>query len=212
MSTESSEPSQHSPPKDPHTPILRAHVYDGIQEFDQKLPNWWLFTLWTACIFFLFYWMAYYQFGFAKSDEQRLDPVIAELREKRTAQVLAMLDDPNKLWEMSRDPAFVSEGEQIYNNACVVCHGPNLGGTTEAAQYIGRSLVDSEWTYGGESTEIYQMIYNGTPNPADAMKTGAMIMPPQGTLLGAEKTAKVTAFVLSKHSRPEDSAIPTEQP
>ena len=42
--------------------ILREHEYDGIQEYDQKLPNWWLYTLFGAILFFLVDWGIYYNF------------------------------------------------------------------------------------------------------------------------------------------------------
>ena len=32
-----------TPPEDP----IRPHVFDGIAEYDKRLPNWWLAILWV---------------------------------------------------------------------------------------------------------------------------------------------------------------------
>ena len=34
--------------------VLRPHEYDGIQEYDQKLPNWWLVIFYGSIALFVF--------------------------------------------------------------------------------------------------------------------------------------------------------------
>lgn len=193
-------------------PVLRKHVYDGIQEYDQKLPNWWLFTLHITIVFFIGYWFAYFQFKIFKNDAERLDPIVEEIQQKRMGEMLAMLDNEN-LWKMSRDAAVVNEGQKVYMATCFPCHGPNLGGKIEAPIYIGLSLLDDEWKYGGSPKAIYQMVYDGTPNPVEVMAKGEIVMPPQGAVLGPEKIAKVAAFVLSHHdTMPKGERPAAEEP
>lgn len=183
-------------------PVLRQHVYDGIEEYDQKLPNWWLFTLWITVVFFVIYWIGFYGFDLLKTDQERLDPKIAALRTKEREAMLAMLDDDN-LWKMSRQKgptSAVVAGKEIYNQNCLACHGPNLGGSSEGLQYIGLDLTDNDWKYGGKPSYVYQTVFNGSPDVSKGMVAW-------GPLLGAEKSAQVTAFVLSKHS-----TMPTQEP
>ena len=48
------------------------HVYDDIEEADNKLPNWWLFTFYVAIAIFAAYWVIYYHAGLTSTDHQRI--------------------------------------------------------------------------------------------------------------------------------------------
>ena len=39
---------------------VMAHEYDGIQEFDNRLPNWWMWIMWGSMIFALGYWLVFH--------------------------------------------------------------------------------------------------------------------------------------------------------
>ena len=39
------------PPRKPGEEPVRAHVFDGIAEYDRRLPNWWLITLYATIAF-----------------------------------------------------------------------------------------------------------------------------------------------------------------
>ena len=101
----------------PEGVTLRDHVYDGIQEYDQKLPNWWLATFYGAIIFFVGYWFSFYQLDLYETDQERIDGQIESIMEakaKRLESELSELDNA-KFWEMSRDAQVVAAGKITYD-------------------------------------------------------------------------------------------------
>ncbi len=183
--------------------VIRKHEYDGIQEFDQKLPNWWLFTLFAAIIFFLIYWFVYYQTGLMKTDQQNTSDGVAAVFEKKKAllmETLETLDDNTLVHKWSTDPAIVAEGASLYATACIACHGPKL----DAPQKLGLSLVDHEWKYGGSPMEIFKLINEGTPPESKGMAPSGGRMIPWGTSYTPDQIAKLVAYLISK--APEDFA------
>jgi cytochrome c oxidase cbb3-type subunit 3 len=183
---------------DENEPFLREHEFDGIVEYDQKLPNWWLFTLYGSIVFFVGFWIVFFQAQLAPTHEERLDYQLAQIQESRTARMLEALNDDN-LWAMSKDSAIVAEGKGLFNANCASCHAPDLGGKNSGPQYIGLPLNDDEWAYGGGlPTGVYKTVHDGPPNPDPARG----IMPPWGAVLGPEKVAKVVAYVMSHHTPP----------
>jgi len=174
-------------------PVLREHVFDGIQEYDQKLPNWWLFTFYIAIVFFVGYWVVYYSTNVIKSPAEAINAKMSAIEASKKKELEAMLDqlDDKVLVEWSKNSTITNEGESIYKQFCIACHAPDLNGGV-----IGRSLIDDQWEHGGTPMEIFSLVLNGSP--ADAKGFNGQKMQPWKDLLGPEKTAKAVAFVISK--------------
>lgn len=173
-------------PSHPHDDPVRHHTYDGIQEFDKKLPNWWLWTFYGAIIFSVGYWFLLHRAGGTLSPEQRLEKNLAALTAKAAAKSTGPLTN-EQLWAMSRDSATVSAGQQTFNTTCASCHGVNLKGG------IGANLVDNTWLHGGNPVDIVQTITKGVQ---------AKGMPTWGPILGTKRINDATAYILSHHQPP----------
>lgn len=154
-----------------------ADEADGIEEYDNALPDWWLGLFWFTII-----WAAAYALHYHVIADRSL--------EGRLAAELAAAE---QRWPASAAPAefvvtaeLAAAGQALYQGNCIACHGPDLEGG------IGPSLKDEEWIHGGEPAQVLKTVTEGV---------AAKGMPAWGSILGPEKTRQVTAYVLSRSAQ-----------
>ncbi|MEO6786507.1 MAG: cbb3-type cytochrome c oxidase N-terminal domain-containing protein, partial [Chthoniobacteraceae bacterium] len=129
------------PTDTPLDDTLRPHVFDGIQEYDKRLPRWWLLTLYGSIAFAVIYWGYYHAYSIGTPPTQALEKEMAE-NAARAAEKSGVIDD-DLLYKMSHDPKILTAGKLTFDTFCAVCHKPDLTGL------IGPNLVDHEWIHGG---------------------------------------------------------------
>jgi cytochrome c oxidase cbb3-type subunit 3 len=188
------------PPPDDSGIKLREHVYDGIQEYDQRLPNWWLYTLYGAIVFWIVYWFAQMIAGIATTDEAQVDAAMARIAAVKMASSLDVAND-EKIWEMAGNPVFAEAGKQTFVSLCAACHLPSMRGKSENPAAVGPDLTDTAWVHGGTPKEVFATVSKGVV---------AKGMPAWEPILGQKKTAEVVAYILSRHQKGE--AITVEVP
>jgi cytochrome c oxidase cbb3-type subunit 3 len=172
---------------------LRPHTFDGIEEYDKRLPNWWLITLYATIVFWGCYWFYYERAHIGLSNAAALEKKMAVIEAERLASAPS-LDDAS-IWKMSRNPVFVEAGRATFNTTCASCHTDKLTGA------IGPNLIDHLWIHGGRPTEIYHTV-----------QTGVLVkgMPAWGPVLGNKKISEVVAYVLSYHQEGEPIEVQKE--
>lgn len=134
---------------------LREHTFDGIHEMDSRLPNWWLWSFYLACIFSVFYWIYYQTLGTGDSPYEAYQ---AEQRAAAAKMEAAMQANPvteETLIKASENPAIVAEGKKIFLTICATCH------LADASGKIGPNLTDRFWINGGKPMEIYNTVMEG---------------------------------------------------
>lgn len=176
---------------------LRNHTYDGIQEYDQRLPNWWLYTLYGAIIFWVVYWFVYMIAGIMPTDGARVDAAMSRVSAAKLASSIDVTND-KLFWEMSRNPVFTDAGKQTFNSLCIPCHLPSMRGKSENPTAVGPDLTDTAWIHGGTPKEIYVTVSKGV------IAKGMLAWEP---VLGQKKTAEVVAYLLSRHQPGETITV-----
>ena len=198
------EPKRGTFAKEKGEVILREHEYDGIQEYDQKLPNWWLFTFYGAIVWFVVYWVLYYHTNTFKTDHQIIAEKIAAVEKAKAEELektVASLDDSTLVHEWASKPEIVAAGEATYNLVCSACHAADLSATIAAGPtkvpLPGLPLNDGNWKFGGKPMEIFKMINEGSPANSDG-NNGVKMQPKGGASLTSKQVAEVTAYLITK--------------
>src|ERR1043165_6900001 len=100
----------------------RSHAFDGITEYDNSLPRWWLWTLYLSSAFAVWY---VFNFHFwtgelTKRDAERFEHEKALAKEAEKTKVKSEAD----LRLMSKDPAMIAKGKGLMaKTICFTCHG-----------------------------------------------------------------------------------------
>jgi cytochrome c oxidase cbb3-type subunit 3 len=152
------------------------HVYDGIEEADNRLPNWWLLTFYAAMIFAVGYWVYYHTFAVGKL------PYAAYQHERNQQLESGGEVTDEQLLALAADPLTVPEGKRVFDGSCAQCHGELAEGK------IGPNLTDEYWLHGAQPTQIYKTVFDGVPDKG---------MLEWGGQLGPAKVKQVTAYVIS---------------
>lgn len=158
---------------------LVHHVYDGIEEHDNNLPNWWLFILWTTLVFGAGYW---FWFHIAELSPGQLGEYAAESAEHAQRMASNTPASDELLLKLVKDPTSLEGGKAVFQANCAACHGAQGQGL------IGPNLTDGFWLHGAGPMAIHKVVAEG------AVAKG---MPAWERTLGAERVKAVTAYVLT---------------
>ena len=159
---------------------LIEHQYDGIQEYDNPMPRWWVTAFWATIIFSVAYAL---NLGGIGTGEGRIAAYEADMAAWRAAHPVEVpTATTEELLAAAADPATVAAGGEIFARNCVACHAADGGGG------IGPNLTDDHWIHGGTINDVHTVITDGVL---------AKGMPQWGRTLTAAEVTQVTTYVWS---------------
>lgn len=168
--------------------LLQGHDADGITEFDNDMPLWWLVGF-IFTVVFAFGYIVQYHISDGASSKKEYEQEVAEFKQSQ--------EPPGTVKEVVFNPltdtASLDAGHTIFNgaaNTCFTCHRNDLGGI------VGPNLTDEFWIHGGDVKAIMTSIKTGYPEKG---------MQPFGTnaRLSDRQVLQVASFILSmKDSNP----------
>jgi cytochrome c oxidase cbb3-type subunit 3 len=162
--------------------VERPYVVDGIKEYDNPLPPWWVALFYFTIVFGVAYMAYLHLFGGEtieeelRQDRQRYAELKAERAEERAAAT------EGSLAERLQDPSLVAAGQEVYQTNCAACHG------NQGQGLVGPNLTDKYWIHGGAPQDIVHTIQKGVPQKG---------MVAWESILGPDKIEQAAAYVLS---------------
>lgn len=160
-----------------------GHIYDGIQEYNNPLPRWWINMFYITIVFSIGYLVLYPGMGNFKGtlnwtqENQHTEEVDTA---KKVYQPLFEKYSKIPIAELSKVEQATKMGKRIFVNTCFGCHGSDARGNPGYP-----NLTDTAWLWGGSAEQIESSILNG--------RTGAM--PPFGGALSADQVAGLVQYV-----------------
>lgn len=181
---------------------LLDHDADGIREFDNDLPRWWLYGFYFTIAFAALYLVNYHVLPKPLFGHQGM---VAEYEAEVQAASRAAAGRPHAakppvaLAALTDAPS-LEKGRVIFegpDNVCFSCHRKDLGGL------VGPNLTDNEWLHGCSVDDVVKSITTGFPLKG-MMPYGV------GKPLTEEQVLQVASYVLSKRGSSPEAPKPID--
>ena len=144
-----------------------GHSWDGIEEYNNPLPRWWLYTLYACIIWAIGYTILYPAWPMING---ATPGVLGWSTRADVAAEIAAVDERNseiegklvaaELTEIAKTPELNSyatnAGAAVFQTWCAQCHGSGAKGFP--------NLLDDDWLWGGDIEAIHFTISNGVRN------------------------------------------------
>jgi len=195
-------------PRNKHDVPTTGHSWDGIEEYDNPMPRWWLYTFYACIVWGIGYTIAYPAWpmvsgatsgllgystrGDLVADLERAQAANAEINDQLVSVALTAIPDDPDLNQYA-----VNKGAAVFRTFCSQCHGSGAAGV-QAAGYP--NLLDDDWLWGGTVEEIHTTITHGIRNEDDPDARYSE-MPVFGEILSPEEIEQVAHYVFAMNGR-----------
>lgn len=195
-------------------PDTTGHEWDGIKEYDNPLPRWWVWVFYATIVWGIIYTIAYPAWpminratgGFlgystranVAEDIASVDAQNADLNAALAEIELAALSEDESLHGYA-----VNMGNAVFKANCSQCHGAGAAGA-----YGFPNLQDDAWLWGGTIDEIAWTVAHGVRNE-DSPDARWSEMPAFGRdgLLDGDQIEAVVHHVLAISGQEHDAAL-----
>lgn len=187
-----------------------GHSWDNIEELNNPLPRWWLWTFYFTIVWAIAYCIAYPAWPLVSSytkgvlgwqSRDAVEVELAALKDQRSAMTAKLA--ASSLEEIRQDPemfAFArAQGKASFGDNCAPCHGAGGGG---AKGYP--NLNDDDWLWGGSLEQVQQTIQFGVRSTNDQGHSGSMPAFGRDGMLNREEVSHVADYVRSLSGLPAE--------
>ena len=185
-------------------PSTTGHSWDGIEEFNNPLPRWWLWIFYACIVWAIWYSIAYPAWpgiksasagylGFSTRAQVAEEIATAEAKNATINEKLATVELASIATDPELEQYAKSAGAAVFKTWCAQCHQTNGAG---AKGYP--NLQDDDWLWGGSMEDIHLTLLHGIRSETDD-DTRYSEMPAFGRdeLLEEEEISQVVNYVMS---------------
>lgn len=192
------DPAADKPVQNPTEDQLLDHNYDGIQEYDNPLPGWWV-AIFIGSIIWSFIYFGWYHSGPGRTmienygaSMERLDARRAEAAQRHLSSYGELKPDQATMLKLMADEELMASQDSVFQARCAVCH------LSDGRGLVGPNMTDDAYIHIRKLEDFIKIVTDGVI---------AKGMTPFKGQLSEQEIIMISAYMASLRGKPLDPAV-----